>query len=253
VDRRLPDQADHPRDVTDQPGGGHDLGIAAAAAGWLTILLVADRWSDVLGQAVWGVATWAVLALLLRGEAPLVRSQVAVVVVFATVVEYTFSQLLGVYLYRLGNVPAFVPPGHGLVYLASLTLARWSTGRGLRYSLIVVMLAVGTPYALWGLTGTDRVDALGAFWFGCLIVFLVLGRSGPLCPAAFVIVTYLELLGTSLHVWQWQAVDPTGLIGIGNPPSGAAGGYAWFDQAALLAAPALLRRVQQARARLSQT
>ena len=53
--------------------------------------------------------------------------------------------------------------------------------------------------------------------------------------------TYLELLGTTLGTWTWQAHDPTGLIAIGNPPSGAAGGYGWFDLAAIIAAPALLR------------
>jgi hypothetical protein len=30
-----------------------------------------------------------------------------------------------------------------------------------------------------------------------------------------------------------------GVITIGNPPSGIAGGYAWFDAAALAAAPVL--------------
>ena len=35
--------------------------------------------------------------------------------------------------------------------------------------------------------------------------------------------------------------DPTDLVTIGNPPSGAAGGYGWFDLAAVLAGPAVLR------------
>ena len=52
--------------------------------------------------------------------------------------------------------------------------------------------------------------------------------------------TYLELLGTWLGTWAWQTHDPTGLVTIGNPPSGAAGGYGWFDLAAVLAGPAVL-------------
>jgi hypothetical protein len=55
------------------------------------------------------------------------------------------------------------------------------------------------------------------------------------------VVTYLELLGTSVGTWTWRAHDPTGLVGIGNPPSGAAGGYGWFDLAAARFAPTLLR------------
>ena len=81
--------------------------------------------------------TWVPLVLLLdRGvgiwwQTPLVRAQVAVVVVFATAVEYTFSPLLEVYVYRLGNVPAFVPPGHGLVYLCALAMGRSAWVRAL--------------------------------------------------------------------------------------------------------------------------
>ena len=52
------------------------------------------------------------------------RVQTLVVVALATCVEYTFSPLLQAYTYRIGTVPLFVPPGHGLVYLAALTLGR---------------------------------------------------------------------------------------------------------------------------------
>ena len=52
------------------------------------------------------------------------RAQTLLVVALATVVEYTFAPTLEAYTYRLDNVPAYVPPGHGLVYLAALTLGR---------------------------------------------------------------------------------------------------------------------------------
>ena len=223
------------------PSSRCDLGIAAAAFGWITVLLVTDPSSGLGEQRAWGAATWVVLLWLLRAETSLVRTQVAVVVAFATAVEYTFSLWLEVYVYRLDNVPAFVPAAHGLVYLCSLTLGRSSVVRRWRVPLVAFTLAAGASYALWGLLGTDRVDVLGAFWFGCLVAFLRWGRSRLLYVGAFAIVTYLELLGTWLGVWEWQPLDPTGLIGIGNPPSGAAGGYGWFDLVALTVAPVLLR------------
>jgi hypothetical protein len=101
----------------------------------------------------------------------------------------------------------------------------------------------GGGYAVWGLLLSPRHDVLGAFWFGCLLAFLRWGRSALLFVGAFVVVTFLELLGTALGTWTWQPWDPTGHIPIGNPPSGAAGGYGWFDLAAVLATPVLLRGI----------
>jgi hypothetical protein len=212
------------------------------------LVLLADRHESLAAQNAWGVVTWALLIALLVREIPLVRVQVAVVVAFASVVEYTFSAGLHVYVYRLDNVPAFVPPGHGLVYLGALALARSPLFQRHGRAVLTAVLLVGGAYALWGLsTFAPRPDVLGAFWFACLLGFVLWGRSPLLYAGAFLVVTYLELLGTHFAIWTWSAHDPTGLVSIGNPPSGAAGGYGWFDLAAVLAAPLLLRGWRQLR------
>jgi hypothetical protein len=103
--------------------------------------------------------------------------------------------------------------------------------------------AVGGAWALAGLLGFagGRHDVLGAFWFACLAGFLLWGPNKCLYVGAFVVVSYLELLGTALGTWAWAATDPVlHVVGQGNPPSGAAGGYGWFDLWALLLAPRLL-------------
>lgn len=218
-----------------------DLLVATAVFAWVALILTADRGAALGVQRLLGVATWILLIGLARREAPLVRAQLAVVVVFATTVEYSFSAMLHVYVYRLGNVPAFVPPGHGLIYLAALCLGRSRCFREHSRALIVATVVLGGGYAVWGLFVAARPDVLGAFWFLCLLGFLRWGRSSLLYVGAFVMVTALELLGTRLGIWRWHALDPTGLVPIGNPPSGAAGGYGWFDLAAVLIAPGLLR------------
>ena len=207
---------------------------------WVPLVLALDRGAGLWWQRLLGLGTWVLLIALLRRETPLVRAQVAVVVVFATAVEYTFSPLLEVYVYRLDNVPAFVPPGHGLVYLCALAMGRSDWVRSRIAVCVVLTVAAGGAYAAWGLFVSSRPDVLGAFWFACLVGFLCWGRSRPLYVGAFVVVTYLELLGTWLGTWEWQPRDPTGIVAIGNPPSGAAGGYGWFDLAAVLAGPAVL-------------
>jgi hypothetical protein len=208
--------------------------------GWVSLVLALDQAGSLPQQHVLGGLTWLLLLALLLRHSPLVRAQTAVVVAFATAVEYTFSPLLGVYLYRLDNVPAYVPPGHGLVYLAALSLGHTGVVQRHLRACTALVLVLGGAYALYGVTLADRPDVLGAFWFLCLAGFLRWGPSSGLYVGAFVAVTYLELLGTSLGTWTWQSSDPTGLVSVGNPPSGAAGGYGWFDLAALLAAPAML-------------
>ena len=212
---------------------------------WVPLVLVLDSAGDIWWQRLLGLGTWALLLALLWREPPLVRAQVAVVVAFATAVEYTFSPVLEVYVYRLDNVPSFVPPGHGLVYLCALAMGRSGWLRRHEPAAVAGTVLVGGAYAAWGLLFSDRTDVLGAFWFVCLVGFLRWGRSRLLYVGAFVVVTYLELLGTWLGAWEWATADPTGLVSIGNPPSGAAGGYGWFDLAAVLAGPALHTAVRR--------
>jgi hypothetical protein len=229
---------------------------AVAVLVWIPSVLLADRGADLAGQRLLGLATWALLALLLAIEDPLTRLQVGVVVVYATLIEYSFAGGLGVYVYRLeesgvahawyDQVPAFVPPGHGLVYLAAVLLGRRAP------RIAVPLAAVGvTGYALWGLTLSPRLDVLGALWAGCLLWFLARGRAPRVYAAAFLVVTYLEIVGTSLGTWAWQPADTvTGWIAIGNPPSGAAGGYCFFDAAALTVAPLVLAGIRRRRRRI---
>ncbi len=225
-----------------------DLALAGVVMAWIAVILWCDRSGPLAEQLLLGALTWGVLAVALRRETPLVRTQTLVVVVLATAVELTFSPLLEAYVYRLENVPAYVPPGHGLVYLAALALGRTPLFERFRRPLVGATVVVGGAWALHGVLLSERPDALGAFWFVCLLGFLRWGRSQLLYVGAFVVVTWLELLGTAWGTWTWAERDPVlGVVSQGNPPSGAAGGYGWFDLYALLLAPWLLSRFRAAR------
>jgi hypothetical protein len=217
------------------------LSAGGLSAGGLSAGGLSAGAAEAVRQVLLGLATWAVLIALLRREAVLVRAQTLVVVGLATCVEYTFSPLLQAYVYRIGTVPLFVPPGHGLVYLAALALGRSALVGRARRPLVAAVVLVGGAWAGWGVVGSGRPDYLGAFWFCCLLGFLAWGPSRTLYVGAFVVVSYLELTGTALGTWAWAGSDPVlHVIGQGNPPSGAAGGYGWFDLYALLLAPRLL-------------
>jgi len=228
---------------------GADLRIAGIVFAWIGAILLVDAvpagQSVELGrQVLLAALTWLVLAGLLRRESLLVRVQTLLVVVFATMVEYTFSPLLEAYTYRIGTVPGFVPPGHGLVYLGALALGRSRLLREHSRLAVTSVVVLGGAWAGYGLLFAERTDVLGAFWFCCLLGFLAWGTSTTgrlLYVGAFLVVSYLELVGTALGTWAWQREDPVlHLIGQGNPPSGAAGGYGWFDLYAGLLAPIVI-------------
>ena len=226
-----------------------DAKLVAGVALWVGVVLGLDTGASLTEQRLLGLFTWAVLLVALRGEGRATRVQVGVVVGYATVIEYVFAGWLGVYVYRLENVPAFVPPGHGLIYLAAFAIGRSAWAHRHSRPFVVTTLALGGCWAVWGVTLAPRQDLLGAFWFACLLLFAWKGKSPLLYAGAFLVVSYLEIVGTSLGIWAWQEFDPTGLVTIGNPPSGIAGGYAFFDAAALYVTPRVLARWDARRAR----
>jgi len=211
---------------------------ALAGAAYLAALLALDHGATYPEQLTLGVLTWGVLiAALVRVPAER-RAQALGVVLFATVGEVTGSLIWGVYTYRLHNLPLFVPPAHGLVYLTGLALA---TALARRARLLVGAAAVAAAtWGLLGLTILPRRDVAGAVGVPLLLVFLWRGRNRSIYAAVFLVVASLELYGTALGTWRWARELPGLGIPDGNPPSGVASGYVWFDVMALLTAPLAL-------------
>lgn len=221
------------------------LGVVA----WLGALLAIDREVGLGGQLALGAVTIAALVavcLPLGGER---RAQVAVVVAVASCFEVLGSILWGVYHYRLGNLPVFVPPAHGLVYLGGLALSRTRAFAHRPLLLVRAALAGAWVWGVLGLTVLSRVDVIGAFG---VVVFscFVLSRRNPnpqVLAGVFFVVAALEWYGTALGTWRWEAVVPGLRLGDGNPPSGAVSGYVIFDLVAFWAGPPLLAAVRARR------
>ena len=193
-----------------------------------------------------GVVTWFVLLGALTRVSLERRAQTLGVVVFATIGEVTGSLIWGVYHYRLHNLPLFVPPAHGLVYLTGLSVAA-AFGRHTRALVAAAALAAAT-WGLLGLAVLPRRDVAGAIGVPLLLVFLWRGRNRAIYAGVFLVVASLELYGTAIGTWRW-AHDLPGLgIPDGNPPSGVASGYVWFDVMALLTAPLAVSFVRSRRA-----
>jgi len=207
------------------------LAFAATVLVVIAAFLGLDAGANAYEQFAIGAATWALLLAACKPLSPEERSRVALVVLVATGAEVMGSIVLGAYTYRLENLPAFVPPGHGLVYLAGLRISQ---------SVVLVWAAVG-------LALLERTDLLGALAGAGLVYMLMRGRAPTLYAGVFVIVAFLELYGTSIGAWHWAERIPGTPVGAGNPPSGIASIYVLFDIAAIALAPRLLATLDTAR------
>jgi hypothetical protein len=197
---------------------------------WFVGGLLLDRHLGHTGQLALGLLTMCVLAGLLALHPRIVRLQALAVVVIATVGEVVGSIIWGLYTYRLENLPAFVPPGHGMVYLAGLSLAALMRDRA-----TVLLVAAGAAAAVWGIAGVTVLpmpDGSGTIGCAFLIGGLVWSRR-PVYAGVFIVVLVLELYGTALGTWTWESAVPGLGLSQGNPPSGVASGYVVFDVLAL--------------------
>jgi hypothetical protein len=211
--------------------------VARTVAGvaYLATLLALDHFASYPEQLALGVITWLVLGLALRRATLERRVQTLGVVTFATIGEVTGSLIWGVYHYRLHNLPLFIPPAHGLVYLTGLSLAaslERHTG-----TLVVAAASIAATWGLLGLTVLPRRDVAGAVGVPLLLLFLWRSRFRAVYAAVFLVVAALELYGTAIGTWRWARTLPGLGIPDGNPPSGVASGYVWFDVMALLITP----------------
>ncbi|HEY7729817.1 MAG TPA: hypothetical protein VH950_02840 [Gaiellaceae bacterium] len=239
MSRRLRVRTAAPRRTNDASMQPRALLVVSAVALWTGAGLTIERTVGAQGQLVLAAVTIAVLAALLALHTPAQRAQTLLVVAVASVAEVVGSLLWGLYTYRLENLPAFVPPGHGLVFLGGVALAR---SFGARASWLVGAATVGV--GAWGvvsLTAFGAPDVAGAI--GCFVLLAVLVKTRrPVYAGVFFAVAALELAGTALGTWTWASTVPGLGLAQANPPSGVASGYVLFDVIALALAPRLAGR-----------
>lgn len=218
-----------------------DYQIAAFTFVTTTICLTMDGFAPQFMQYVLAFFGWLFLIAWLRGECKYVRTQVAVAVMFAVIGEYFASVYMKGYIYRFGNVPAYVPAGHGLVYLTAVALGRSGLFQQHARRIAVFVVAVCGTWVAWGLSGYSRLDIIGAVLFVVFLGYLFKGRSPTVYLGAFFITSWLEIVGTSAGTWAWATIDPASHLPQGNPPSGVAAWYCLVDAVAIAGAGPVLQ------------
>jgi hypothetical protein len=205
------------------------IALVLGFAAYCVVALPLDRGSSLDQQVLLSLSAWAFLAIALALQPPAVRVQVLTLVCVATVLEVIGSIVWGAYRYRLGNLPLFVPAGHGLFYLAALRAASLPLLQRHTRRIVIAAATAATGYMLWGLVHPPLPDLLGFVTWAIFIRFIVRGRFPLLYAVSFVLTMALELYGTGLGIWRWSPVLPGLLLPAGNPPTGIGAGYAAMD------------------------
>jgi len=186
---------------------------------------------------------WAANALMIayfvwmyRDAPPRLQALMKYGVVVATVGEVFFSLVVGMYEYRLANVPIYVPPGHSILYGAVYYFVREPFMLRHQRVIMPLMAGIGVLFsASWLLLHNDVYGAV------CTLLFIALlvknSDSRYFFITMFLFVAYLEQVGTRFEAWYWHStlLDKYAFMPSGNPPSGISVFYFGFDITCLLA------------------
>jgi len=223
-----------PQAAVVHPHRTRDYVIAAYTFFAVAVCLTCEVDASLERQYILGGIAFVSLLVMLLGEKREARIQVLVAVAFATWGEHFASIYMGGYTYRFENVPAYVPPGHGMVYLTAIAMARSGLFQRYARGITAFVIVLCGAWAAWGISGMpEQADALGALMFAIFLGFLFLGRSPMVYLAAFFITTWLELIGTAVGAWKWAAIDPVLGLSQANPPSGVTFWYCIVDSVAM--------------------
>ena len=187
-----------------------------------------------LGQPLAVAGTLVFWALMLRRAGWRLRRLMVLGLVAATAGEVVFSLGLGMYRYRLGSIPLYVPPGHTLLYAAIFVFVRRPWVHQRAHILAPLLFLACTAYTLaWYQVAHDR---FGLCCFALFALLWLVNKPARLFFAAmYLLVAFLEQWGTHFGCWRWppELLGHLSQVPSGNPPSGVALFYVLFDLSCL--------------------
>ena len=193
--------------------------LLLAAVAILALGLWADIHVDLPGQLAIGALVWALTLALLAPLPAGERHFYLACIAIATAGELFLSLVWGLYTYRLGNVPLFVPPGHALMLMLGLGLSQRMPDTAAR----AILGSAGAYTVMAALYGLDTLAV--PLYLLLAVSVLSLPSHTRLFASSFVLTLTLELYGTALGNWVWDREVPwVGLVTT-NPPAIAGAFY----------------------------
>ncbi len=216
-----------------------------AALATIVVGLYVDEHYDFWGQMAVGVCVWTLLLTFIhRIRCDELRAALFACLIWVTAGEMLASLVWGLYRYRLHNVPLFIPPGHVLMLLVALYLrarvGQWVVAASV---LVAVLYAASALYS-----GHDMFSVvLTPLFLGAL----VFGRSRKLYAITFLMAIPLELYGTWMGNWRWEAHVPGMDLTMANPPICVGAIYCLRDALVSASLAFARRRPQRTRQRVA--
>lgn len=163
-----------------------------------------------------------------------VREQMIYAVIIGFVGEHLFSITLGMYTYRLGNVPLYIPFGHAVVLVAVMYFCKKSIIKEYKKLLEKVFTLFILLYSFLFLVLAG--DVFG-FIMSLLVLFLLRNkpRERLFYLSMYIAVAFLEIIGTTYECWYWPdtAFNRIPFLKSANPPSGISLFYFLLDLGSL--------------------
>lgn len=161
---------------------------------------------------------------------PRIKEQMITAVIIAVIGEYLFSLVLGMYTYRLENVPHYVPLGHALVYVGVLYFTKTNFTKLHKRLLEKIFIIIVLVYAAVFLIFENDI-----FGFSMTVLTLLIlrkkSRERLFYLSMYLTVAYLEIVGTNFFCWEWPstAFNFFSFLPSANPPSGISFFYFGLD------------------------
>ncbi|WP_075341602.1 hypothetical protein [Tenacibaculum agarivorans] len=159
------------------------------------------------------------------------KEQLIYAFIIGFVGEHIFCFGLGMYEYRLQNIPHYVPFGHAVIFLGVYFFSRKSKVKAYRKEIERFITICIIIYSVLFLI--FRKDVFG---FVLTILVFVSLRKYPkermFYLVMYAIVSCVELVGTSFECWVWPktAFDYFNFLPSANPPSGICLFYYGLDR-----------------------
>jgi len=185
-------------------------------------------------QPLVSLCAWASLGWIAAGAPTAHRVELAACVVLATAGELFLKDVWGLYEYRLGNLPLFIPAGHAIVYAAASRLSarapQWIP------AAVVTGCIAAVGYGAW-----QDYDTFGLGWGLAFLGFVRYSANPRLCATLFVFALAIETYGTALGGWRYYTVEPWFGLTTTNPPIWIGAIYCTLETLVRRACPTLAR------------